>query len=148
MYKVILSMQPVEYNDATHMVVPKKDHEKCRLLQDKLGKLALEVTQKKKLELEKEKKWKEAKEERERREDDWINCYEKLQRMTSHSSKNVDPVIQRSVVSNQQGGASSTASLGRAEQLPQQELERSRTLDAEGSDFQQFRDVFEQVGAF
>jgi transcription elongation GreA/GreB family factor len=128
-------MQPTPLIDATHIVVPKEDHEK---LQDELEKLTHEV---RKLESEKEKERREVKEARERCESDLMNC---CRRVNSQSLMNVDPVIQRGVVANQQVEANSTASLGRAEQLPQQE--RSRTLDAEGSDFQQFFSVFEQVG--
>ena len=137
--KIALSLQPVPLTDATHIVVPKEDHEK---LQDELGKLTHEVDQSRKLEFEKEKEWREAKEARERHESDLMNC---CRRISSQSPKNVDAVIQRSVAANQQVQANSTASLGRAEQLPQQE--RSRTLDAERSDFQQFLSVFEQVCA-
>ena len=132
-------MQPVPLNDATHIVVSKEDHEK---LHDELGKLTHDLDQSRKLEIEKEKEWREAKEARERRESDLMNC---CKRISSQSSMNVDPVIQRSVAANQQVEANSTASLGRAQQLPQQE--RSRTLDAERSDYQQFFGMFEQVGA-
>ena len=128
-------MQPIPLSDATHIVVPKEDHEK---FQDKLGKLTHNLYQSRKLESEKEKEWREAKEARERHESDLMNC------ISSQNSMNMNPVIQRDVVANQQIEANSTASLGRAQQLPQQE--RSRTLDAEGSDFQQFFSVFEQVG--
>ena len=128
-------MQPIPLSDATHIVVPKEDHEK---FQDQLGKLTHDLDQSIKLEYEKEKEWREAKEARERRQSDLMNC------ISSQNSMNMNPVIQRGVMANQQIEANSTASLGRAQQLPQQE--RSRTLDAEGSDFQQFFSVFEQVG--
>ena len=119
-------------------MVPKEDHEK---FQAELGKLTHDLDQSRKLEFEKEKEWREAKEARERRESDLMNC---CKRISSQNSMNMNPVIQRGVVANQQIEANSTASLGRAQQPPQQE--RSRTLDAEGSDFQQFFSVFEQVG--
>ena len=152
-------MQPIPLSDATHIVVPKEDHEE---LQDELGKLTHYLDQFRKLESEKEqewrekqkewrekekewrekeKEWREVKEVRERHEGDLMNC---CKRISSQTSINVNPVIQRGVVANQQTEANSTASLGRAQQPPQQE--RSRTLDAEGSDFQQFISVFEQVG--
>ena len=145
-------MQPIPLSDATHIMVQKEDHEK---LQDELGKLTHDLDQFRKLESEKEqewrekekewrekeKEWREAKEARERHEGDLMNC---CKRISSQTSVNMSPVIQRGVVANQQIEANSTTSLGRAQQLPQQE--RSRTLDAEGSDFQQFFSVFEQVG--
>ena len=86
-------------------------------------------------------------EELEKDEDQLKRRMDEFRTLHSQASRNADPVIlQRNGVPNQQnGGANSTASLGRANQLLPPPQERCSTLDAKGPDFQPFQDDYDQV---
>ena len=138
------------------MLIPKEDIEKVESLQEEAGKLTLAVTdRKKKLELcekevkEKKKEVKKTREELHECEDRLQCCVNQIQTLHSQNTRKADPVIpQRSEMANQQsgtGGANSTASLGRASQPQPPPQERCSTLDAKDSDYQQFKDMIEQV---
>lgn len=140
-------VQPVELNDATHLVLSKVNADKVESIQDKFELLTRKVTRDRKELKMRMKKAQESQEEVEKDVDALMTCCENFKRVQSQISKSADAVItQRDVIPNyHNGGANSTASLGRANQQETPLCEKSSTLDADGSNLQQFMDVYEQV---
>ena len=112
-------MQPAEYHDATHLLVPKDSTEAAGLLQDEIQHHLFKA----------------------------MSTFEQFKNIQSQSSQNTEPVVpQRNAISNQQSvGANSTASLGRASQQEPPVNGKWSTLDAQGSSLQQFVEGFEKV---